>query len=265
MIENTVTTLATCWRLRLRSGLEMGFTDHDQELNILGMVYHSKCGFTPNQLDNQSNSSAASIDISGVLDHEMIKEEDLTYGLYDHAEIEVFLVDYTQPENEKIVLKHGFFSEISLQGNKFTATVHGLANKLEQQIGSVFSPLCRTEFCDVKCGLDKSKFTVKAVVAKVISKLKFEVEMESCDFNFAHGLLLIESGRNKGLKREVLSCEEGVVTILTQFPMPLEAGDECIMTAGCDKTFTTCRKIYNNAVNFRGEPHIPGVKKLVKI
>ncbi|MDE5056044.1 phage BR0599 family protein [Wolbachia endosymbiont of Drosophila bicornuta] len=28
--------------------------------------------------------------------------------------------------------------------------------------------------------------------------------------------------------------------------------------AGCDKTFPTCRSKFNNTVNFRGEPYIPG-------
>jgi len=30
------------------------------------------------------------------------------------------------------------------------------------------------------------------------------------------------------------------------------------VTAGCDKRFDTCRNRFNNAVNFRGFPHIPG-------
>ena len=29
-------------------------------------------------------------------------------------------------------------------------------------------------------------------------------------------------------------------------------------TAGCDKLFTTCRDRFQNAVNFRGFPHMPG-------
>ncbi|WP_341818742.1 phage BR0599 family protein [Wolbachia endosymbiont (group B) of Ennomos erosarius] len=28
--------------------------------------------------------------------------------------------------------------------------------------------------------------------------------------------------------------------------------------AGCNKTFPTCRSKFNNTVNFRGEPYIPG-------
>ena len=30
------------------------------------------------------------------------------------------------------------------------------------------------------------------------------------------------------------------------------------MTAGCDKSFATCKAKFDNAVNFRGFPHLPG-------
>ena len=35
-------------------------------------------------------------------------------------------------------------------------------------------------------------------------------------------------------------------------------GDTFVVTAGCDKRFDTCRDRFDNAVNFRGFPHIPG-------
>jgi uncharacterized phage protein (TIGR02218 family) len=28
--------------------------------------------------------------------------------------------------------------------------------------------------------------------------------------------------------------------------------------AGCDKAFSTCKKKFDNALNFRGFPHLPG-------
>ena len=42
---------------------------------------------------------------------------------------------------------------------------------------------------------------------------------------------------------------------LPQLPL---AGDEVELTAGCDKSFATCRTRFANSANFRGFPHIPG-------
>jgi uncharacterized phage protein (TIGR02218 family) len=41
-------------------------------------------------------------------------------------------------------------------------------------------------------------------------------------------------------------------------PEPVAAGDNFTVTAGCDKQFQTCHDRFNNIVNFRGFPHIPG-------
>jgi uncharacterized phage protein (TIGR02218 family) len=37
-----------------------------------------------------------------------------------------------------------------------------------------------------------------------------------------------------------------------------EAGDAFEITAGCDKTFETCKAKFDNHRNFRGFPHMPG-------
>ena len=36
------------------------------------------------------------------------------------------------------------------------------------------------------------------------------------------------------------------------------AGDAFMVSAGCDKRFPTCKAKFDNAVNFRGFPHMPG-------
>ena len=37
-----------------------------------------------------------------------------------------------------------------------------------------------------------------------------------------------------------------------------QEGDTLKLTAGCDKTFKTCREKFGNGLNFRGFPHLPG-------
>jgi uncharacterized phage protein (TIGR02218 family) len=49
-------------------------------------------------------------------------------------------------------------------------------------------------------------------------------------------------------------------------PMPhaIAIGDSYSAVAGCDKRFDTCVSRFNNALNFRGEPHVPGTDKLLE-
>ncbi|MBM3617735.1 MAG: beta tubulin, partial [Alphaproteobacteria bacterium] len=41
-------------------------------------------------------------------------------------------------------------------------------------------------------------------------------------------------------------------------------GDAYEAFAGCDKSFGTCRTRFSNAVNFRGEPHVPGLDRMLE-
>src|SRR5581483_3388287 len=79
---------------------------------------------------------------------------------------------------------------------------------------------------------------------------------------FTAGKLTFTGGDNAGLAVEVKNhrvTAEGVAIDLWQaMPEPLAEGDTFSVTAGCDKLFATCRDRFNNAVNFRGFPHIPG-------
>src|SRR3712207_7264503 len=38
----------------------------------------------------------------------------------------------------------------------------------------------------------------------------------------------------------------------------ISPGDAFTLSAGCDKSFSTCRDRFANSVNFRGFPHMPG-------
>jgi uncharacterized phage protein (TIGR02218 family) len=49
-----------------------------------------------------------------------------------------------------------------------------------------------------------------------------------------------------------------VLELWQAMPEPFAAGDAFTVTAGCDKRFDTCRAKFDNVVNFRGFPHIPG-------
>jgi uncharacterized phage protein (TIGR02218 family) len=42
------------------------------------------------------------------------------------------------------------------------------------------------------------------------------------------------------------------------FPYTPQVGDTFTLTAGCDHRKDTCKNKFNNLVNFRGEPFVPG-------
>ena len=52
---------------------------------------------------------------------------------------------------------------------------------------------------------------------------------------------------------------------LVELPrLAVAAGALVEVTEGCDKTLATCAARFGNAVNFRGEPHLPGIDLLTR-
>ena len=79
---------------------------------------------------------------------------------------------------------------------------------------------------------------------------------------FAFGAVRWTEGRRLGLRDGVtLHRRDGagdVLTLTTRVGDWVKAGDVATVTAGCDRRLTTCRGKFDNVVNFRGFPHIPG-------
>ena len=53
------------------------------------------------------------------------------------------------------------------------------------------------------------------------------------------------------------------VTFVLPMPNAVAVGDTFHAIAGCDKSFPTCYSRFANAVNFRGEPYVPGMDSLL--
>ena len=59
-LQAPVTGLATCWRLRRRDGVTLGFTTHDRELEFEGLTYRPSHS-AEDGLDRRGASAAGSL------------------------------------------------------------------------------------------------------------------------------------------------------------------------------------------------------------
>ena len=81
---------------------------------------------------------------------------------------------------------------------------------------------------------------------------------------FSDGTVTFTSGANIGLSMEVRDFTSGRFGLFLPMPNVIAVGDTYTAVAGCDKLFDSCVNRFNNAVNFRGEPHVPGTDKLLE-
>jgi len=62
---------------------------------------------------------------------------------------------------------------------------------------------------------------------------------------------------------EVKEFAETTVGLSLPMGKSIQVGDTFDIIAGCDKTRETCHSKFNNIINFRGEPDVPGTDKLL--
>ena len=150
-LAGPVTTLATCWRLDLKDGTVMGFTDHDHPIDYDGVRYEARGGFDASTIQTTGDLAVDELEVDALLDSDGITEADLAAGRYDHAEITIFSVNYNDLSMGHITWRRGWLGEVSPSNGIATAEVRGLTQALKQPIGETYTAACRADFMDSRC------------------------------------------------------------------------------------------------------------------
>jgi len=269
-LAGEVTTLAMCWKLTRRDSTMLGFTDHDRDITFNLVLYKASTGFTPGAIENDGSLHVDNVDVEGMLSSGSITEPDILAGLYDFAELEIFGVNYTDLTQGAIKLRRGWLGEVSLHKHHFVVEVRGLTQRLSQTIGELYSASCRATLGDNRCKVNMAAHTVTGTVDSAGSPSQFSdmARTEASDM-FTFGTVTFSSGANNGLAMEVKEYRHneaigGQITLALPMPYPILVGDGYTLTKGCDKTLATCLGRFTNVVNFRGEPLVPGIDRMLE-
>jgi hypothetical protein len=151
-LAGPVTTIATCWRITRTDGALFRFTDHDRDLVVDGEVYQASSSYSRTAISNDAGMGVDNLDVEGVFDSEAVTEEELRAGLFDQAEVRIFLVNWAEPSMGALRLRRGWFGEVVLtEQGVFRTELRGLTQALAQRIGEFYSPECRADLGDHRC------------------------------------------------------------------------------------------------------------------
>ena len=257
-------TLCRCWRLERRDGRLYGFTDHDEDVVLDGLVCRASSALSASDVQAGLGLSAAGLEVAGALSDDDLVADELDAGLFDGAKVEMWLVDWRDP-SQRMRLFAGRLGRVRRGEVHFEAELRSLASALGETRGRLYGHLCDAELGDARCGVNLDDPRWRGT-GTVISASGTQVRLAGlsgyAEGLFVHGRLEVTSGPARGFAAAVrahdLRGPETVLGLDRELPATLAAGDEVSVIAGCDKSLATCRDRFGNVSNFRGFPHMPG-------
>jgi uncharacterized phage protein (TIGR02218 family) len=270
-LGTAVTTVARCWKVTRCDGVVYGFTDHDRDIDLGGQNFRADTGMTGQALSQTTGLSVDNTEALGVLNDDAITEKDIRAGRFDGAKVEAWLVNW-KDTSQRYLRFRGTVGELAREAGGFRAELNGLSEALNQAQGRVYQTPCSAVLGDGSCRfkLDQPGYQVDLAVGENRDETHFEFTDMGQYPNrwFERGRFEVLSGQAQGLSGVIKNDRQGDdgirrVELWEALRAQIETGDIIRLQAGCDKLAHTCRVKFNNFLNFRGFPDIPGEDWLV--
>lgn len=259
------TSICRCWYVRRQDGVGLGFTDHDEDVVFDDLRFRASDGLSARALEQTTGLAVDNTEALGVLSDIGLREDDILAGRYDGAEVRAWLVNWLEPDQRHLMFR-GEIGEIERAGGAFKAELRGLTERLNQPQGRVYQRPCAAVLGDGECGVNLTApgyFAERSVESVAKGKIfGFDLFDGFSDRWFEQGRLVVLSGASKGdvrvIKNDRLTAEGRRIEVWEALRGGIAPGDQVRFEAGCDKRAETCRLKFDNLLNFRGFPHLPG-------
>ena len=266
-LSSDVTTTCKLLRIVLQSGAETGITNLDRPVTYNGLTYSAINGFDESviasdssfDVDNSESVALLSVTLEGIT-LEMVKRGELEGATWD-----MWLINYADTAQPGALLDRGDVGEVRIVDDVvYMPELVSFAMRLRQSIGGVWSRKCRAIFGhdqqgQLYCGVDSEALWTNGTVSQVHS--------EETRRAFAGDVSEDPPGRvqwlsgdntsNKIYQIEARDAASNTIALFEKMPFPIQIGDTYRVRTDCDKTLETCRDVYLNELEFRGEPLIP--------
>lgn len=264
-VKTGLTTLCRAWAITRTDGVIHGFTDHDRPLAFEGITFRADTGLSAAALAQSTGLSVDNSEALGALSDAAVRPEDIEAGRFDAAEVRAWLVNWADPDVRWLQFR-GTIGEIRQAGGAFRAELRGVTESLNRPLGRVFQKPCTAVLGDIDCRFDLSAPGYRAEATPVeIEDQRVFVFDDLGGFAeewFARGRLEILDGSGAGLwgmiKRDLVDGTSRRIELWQPLRGDIRVGDRMRVDAGCDKRLETCRLKFNNLLNYRGFPDIPG-------
>lgn len=230
------------------SPIQINFTDNEANLSFNGTKYLGGKHIDIGDITDAINLNKPSYTLN-LLRQEVLQVNCTLQDTDLLKNKEVSLVKYDVINNRQIFLHCGTITGITdTQEDIISIDVGSKLDLLNINLSEQYSPICRANFCDKRCGLNMKDFIFKCNIERIIDANNIAINCSVSEYHEIHidGFL--------GL--DITQIDGNILTINNNRNYRFQLGAKAILSKVCDKRIETCAQKYNNALNFRGEPHI---------
>lgn len=153
-IQANVTTLATLVEIRRQDRRPIRMTNHDVSIDFAGDTYDHTIPFVLSSINKGSQFEVDNCTLTLMPDESIITRVDFEYGVYQFAEVIVSMVDFTSPDDGRMIIHKGTFGEFKVNElGAIDVTLVGLLKILDFQVGRIYQPTCDADLGDKRCKL----------------------------------------------------------------------------------------------------------------
>lgn len=265
------TNLCRLWRVTRSDGFVLRFTDSTNPVkatiapDVTEQTYRSDFSFTSSAIFmSKTMANQQSVNMTFLLDEaddNGFKETDLRLRLFDGAQAEIYVTDYTNVAAGVMRMFSGKFGTVTLSNQK-VATVEVTPDDTTTS-GTVigdekYSQTCRASLFDARCKLNADSYKVEFTVTSASGGSIVSTDLDQDNAHWALGFIKWVTGANAGTVQTVNSSDKASTSVFLTSPPPLpaQAGDTGVIYPGCDKTRVRCKQ-FGNLANMRAEPDVP--------
>ncbi len=266
-LQLRVKKLATCWKVERTDGAAIRVTDHNTRLTVEGQHYSPLAAPSSSAVQHQLGLKDRNQEIIGAVQTDLVTNDDLRAGLYRDAKVTEMTVDWSLT-NVGVLSKNVFWvSNIRFNEDYWEVQLVGQSQWLKKPVGRVYNRICDADLGDSRCKVDLEALRESGTVGTIqVGRESFSLAGGPESHPAGHwdrGELTWTSGANSGVTCEIETFTTGgpggsSLTFYLKTPFDFQVGDAYTLVPGCDQLTTTCINKYNNIVNFRGFPTVPG-------
>lgn len=184
------------------------------------------------------------------------------------------------PPGGKLTLVAGWrVGNIEMKDGEVKAEIRSRAQHLQTQITKLYSPDCRAVLGDAQCGIDLDDslgtYSYDGEVTSITEDRRAFIDnavpSDITEDVFQYGVLTWSAPDsaepnhlNVGIAIEVKSfnATTGAFELVEAMIYEIAVGDKFNVKWGCDRSVDHCENRFNNLVNFRGDPYVPGYDQI---